>query len=218
MQISMKMMAAVVPHPIPIPIFAPVASVGCAEVEAGELESVGLARVEDIVLVAEVGFEVLASVGVGTVVAVGLSCVLEVIGEKPAFQSMLSPVAVPKLTTSASLDASVKATVLDVLGHQHGFAVVTVAGPRFASQATHCSEVPLQYERPTQASPAASQYSIAAAGFVSYQSMRLSQDKMNDRSLDRCSRPDTSHQIGHCSMRSRTGTCLDSHSTRCDRS
>ena len=67
-----------------------------------------------------------------------------VLGKKPPCQSTLSPVAVPRLTMLARRDASSKATVREVVGHQHGLALVTVLVPRFASQATHSFEVPLQ--------------------------------------------------------------------------
>jgi hypothetical protein len=75
------------------------------------------------------------------------------VGRKPPCQSRLSPVAVGKLTTLASTEASLKRTVRDVSGHQQGFVVVTVSGPRLFSQPTHSLLVPLQYVAPTQASP-----------------------------------------------------------------
>ena len=63
--------------------------------------------------------------------------VVAVLGKKPPCHVMSSPVAVPRLTILASREASWKATVRDVVGHQQGLAFVTVLVPLFASQATH---------------------------------------------------------------------------------
>lgn len=76
---------------------------------------------------------------------------VSVLGKKPPCHATLFPVAVPRLTTLASREASSKATVREVVGHQQGLALVTVLVPWFASHATHSFEVPLQYERPTHA-------------------------------------------------------------------
>jgi hypothetical protein len=66
------------------------------------------------------------------------------VGRKPPWYVILSPVAVPSLTLFARTEASVNATVLEVVGHQHASPLRTVLVPRFASQATHSFEVPLQ--------------------------------------------------------------------------
>lgn len=88
--------------------------------------------------------------------------VLAVLGRKPPCHATLSPVAVPRLTTFASREASSKATVREVVGHQQGLALVTVLVPWFASQATHSFEVPLQYERPTHVSSSSRQFQLLA--------------------------------------------------------
>jgi hypothetical protein len=88
--------------------------------------------------------------------------VVAVLGKKPPCHAMLSPVAVPRLTTFASREASSKATVREVVGHQQVLALVTVLVPRFASQATHSFEVPLQYARPTHESSSPGQYEMVA--------------------------------------------------------
>lgn len=137
------------PTPTPIPIFAPF------ELLTAPSESSPIGGL----LVAEL-VEGLVSVWlVSVVVVVSEVPVLDddafvvVTGRNPPCHATLSPFAVPKLTMLANLEASVKATVLEEVGHQHDFAVVTVPLPRFASQATHSFDVPLQYDRPTHESP-----------------------------------------------------------------
>lgn len=85
---------------------------------------------------------------------------VEGFGRFPPIQVKLSPVAVPRLTMLPSTDASWTATVLEVCGHQHCLAFVTVLMPLFNSQPTHSFEVPLQYARPTQASSVSGQYEV----------------------------------------------------------
>ena len=65
-----------------------------------------------------------------------------------SIQVTLKPTAVGKDMMSVSLDASAKATVREVEGHQQGEGTETV--PPVSSQATHSFEVPLQYTRPAQ--------------------------------------------------------------------
>ena len=158
------------PAPTPIPAFAPVLKPPPPPLESLELPAAEPTVVE-ITAVVTVGVPstVVDWVVVSAEVDAGVERLLSlpepvgcppltlesVLGRKPPCQSRLSPVADPRLTTLASTDASLKATVRDDSGHQHGFVVVTVLDPRLSSHPTHSLDVPLQYVTPTHASPVA---------------------------------------------------------------